>query len=107
MVHLNLLALAAFMASIAVEAHRKSWKAHKHLQQCRVNESTVIGYRQRLQKPSNAIINNVSAMRPGLAKIIEKVCIVRYVERAETDLHIAEIACCIGYTDTQSSKEVD
>ena len=45
-------------------------------------------------------------MRPGLAKIIEKVRISTYFESAETDLHIAENACCIDYADTWSSKQV-
>jgi len=45
-------------------------------------------------------------MRPGLAKIIEKVRISTYFESAETDLHIAEIACGIDYADAWSSKQV-
>jgi len=45
-------------------------------------------------------------MRPGLANIIEKVCISWYFESPETDLHIAENACYIDYTDTWSSKRV-
>jgi hypothetical protein len=46
------------------------------------------------------------AMRPGLAKIIEKVCISWYFESPETDLHIAENACWINYTDTWTLKWV-
>jgi hypothetical protein len=34
-------------------------------------------------------------MRPGFAKNIEKVCISRYFESPEIDLHIVENACCI------------
>ena len=45
-------------------------------------------------------------MRPGLAKTIEKVRISTYFESAETDLHIAENACCIDYADTWLSKRV-
>ena len=45
-------------------------------------------------------------MRPGLAKIIEKVRISTYYESAETDLHIAENACCIDYADTWMLKRV-
>jgi len=45
-------------------------------------------------------------MRPGLAKIIEKVGVSRYFESCETDLHRAENACCIDYADTWSSKLV-
>ena len=39
-------------------------------------------------------------MRSGLAKILENVCISRLFERPETDLHIAEKACCKQYTET-------
>jgi len=46
-------------------------------------------------------------MKPGLAKIIEKVHISRYYESPETNLHIAENAGCITYADTWSSKLVD
>jgi len=45
-------------------------------------------------------------MKPGLANIIEKVHISRYFESAETDLHIAQNACCIDYANTWSSKLV-
>jgi len=45
-------------------------------------------------------------MRPGLAKIIEKVCISTYFESAEADLDIAENACCIDYADTWLLKRV-
>jgi hypothetical protein len=45
-------------------------------------------------------------MRPGLAKIIEKVLISTYIESAETDHHIAENACCIDYSGTWSSKRI-
>jgi len=46
----------------------------------------------------------VSTMRPGLAKIIEQVCISRYFESPETDLHIAGNACCVDYANTWLSK---
>jgi hypothetical protein len=49
----------------------------------------------------------VSAMRPRWAKIIEKVHISWYFESPETDLDIAENACCVEYADTWSSKQVD
>jgi len=48
----------------------------------------------------------VPAMRPGLAKIIEKVRNRRHFEWPETDLHVAENACCIDYFDTQSVQQV-
>jgi len=67
-----------------------------------------LGHWEKLQtsKQGNARINNLSAMRPGLAKLIEKVRISRYFESPETTLHIAEIASCIDYADTWSSKRV-
>jgi len=51
-------------------------------------------------------MNKVSAMRPGLAKIIEKVRHSWYFESSETDRHIAENACCIEYADSGSPKWV-
>jgi len=45
-------------------------------------------------------------MRPGLAKIIEKVRISTYFESSETDLDEAENACWIDHTDTWSLKRV-
>jgi len=68
------------------------------------NESIDIGKVQRLRKEGNGRINKVLAMRPGFAKIIEKVRISRYFKSSETDLHIAENAWCIDYADTRSSK---
>jgi hypothetical protein len=48
----------------------------------------------------------VSAMRPGWAKIIDKVRISWYFESPEADHYIAENACWIDYADTWSSKQV-
>ena len=84
----------------------KSWEADECNQQFGENESIDIGKSQRLQKEGNARINKVSSMKPGLAKIIEKVYISTYCESPETDHHIAENACCIDYADTWSSKRV-
>jgi hypothetical protein len=39
-------------------------------------------------------------MRPGVAKIIEKVCISMFFETADTDLYIAENACWIHSAET-------
>ena len=74
--------------------------------ECGDNESIDIGKSQSHRKEGNARINQVSAMRPGLAKIIEKVHISRYFESPETNLHIAEDPCCIDYADAWSSKRV-
>jgi len=104
--HIIQLALGAFMSSLGVKRHTKSWKAHEHDQQFGENESINNGKSQRLRKEGNARINKVSAMRPGLAKIIEKVRTSRYFESPETDLHITENACCIDYANTWLSKLV-
>jgi len=71
MEHVIQLALGAFMSSLSVKGRTKSWEAHQRDQQSGDNESIDIRKAQRLQKEGNARINQVSAMRPGLAKIIE------------------------------------
>jgi len=106
MAHVIQLDLGAFMSSLGVKGRTKSWEAHECNYQFGENQSTDIGKSQRLRKEGNARINKVSAMRPGLAKIIEKVHISTYFESAETDLHIAENACYIDYTDIWASKRV-
>jgi len=73
MAHVIQLALGAFMSSLGVKGRTKSWEAHECNQQFGENESSDIERSQRLQKKDNARINYVSAMRPDLAKIIEKV----------------------------------
>jgi len=87
------IALGAFTSSPGVQGGTKSWEAHEHVQQFGENESIDIGRSQRLCKKGNARINKVSAMRPGLAKIIETVYISTYFESPETNLHIAANAC--------------
>jgi len=76
MAHVIQLALGAFVSSLGVTGRTKSWEAHERDQQFGQNESINIGKSQRLQKEGNATINKVSAMKPGLAKIIEKVSIL-------------------------------
>jgi hypothetical protein len=73
MVHIIQLALGAFMSSLGVKGRTNSWQAHEGDQQFAENESTDIGQSQRHRKKGNGRINKVSAMRPGLAKIIGKV----------------------------------
>jgi len=73
------LAWGAFMSSLGVKGHTKSWEAHERDQQFGENESTDMGKSQRLRKEGNARMNKVSAMEPGWAKIIEKVRISRYL----------------------------
>ena len=55
---------------------------------------------QRFRKEGNSRFNTVSAMKPGLAKIIEKVRISWYFESPEIDRQIAENTCYIDYADT-------
>jgi len=100
------LTLGAFLSSLGVNGHAKSWEAHEQDQQFGEIESTVIGMSQRLRKEGNAGINKVMAMRPGLANLMEKVHNRRHFERPETDLYLADNACCIDYSDTRLSKRV-
>jgi hypothetical protein len=104
MAHGIQLALGRNVTSLYVNTRTKSWEAHERNQQLGENESVDSGKSQRLRKKDNARINKVSAMRPGLAKIIEKVCIVIFFESPETDLYMAENACNIDYFDTWLSK---
>jgi len=73
MAHVIQLALCAFMSSLGGKGRTKSWEAHERDHQFGENESMDIRKSQRLRKEGNARINKVSAMKPGLAKIIEKV----------------------------------
>jgi hypothetical protein len=72
MAHVIQLAVGVLRSSLSVKGRTKFWEAHECDQQFGENESIDIGNSQRLRKEGNARINNVSAMRPGLAKIIEK-----------------------------------
>jgi hypothetical protein len=106
MAHVIQLTLGAFLSCLGGKSRTKSLEAHEHNQQFGENESTDIGKSQRLPKEGNARINKLPAMRPGLAKRIEKVCISTYFESAETDRQIAGNACCVNYTNNWSSKRV-
>jgi len=106
MAHVIQLALGAFISCLGVKGLTKTWEAHERDQQFGENTSPDIWSSQWLREEGNARINKVSAMRPGLAKIIDKVRISKYFESAETDLHIAKNACCIDHADTWSSKQV-
>jgi len=83
------------MSSLCVKGRTESLEAHERDQHFGVNESIDIGKSQRLRKEGNAGINTVSAMNPGLAKIIENVRISWYFDSPEIDCHIADNACCI------------
>jgi len=106
MAHVIQLAVGVFMTSLGVKGCTMSWEAHECDQHCGENESVDIGKCQRIRKEGNARIDRVSAMKPGLANMIEKVHISRYFESAEIDLHIAQNSCCIDYANTWSSKQV-
>jgi len=73
MAHVIQLALGAFLSSLGVKGRTKSWEAPERDQLFGENESIDIGKSQRLRKEGNARINKVLAMRPGIAKVIEKV----------------------------------
>jgi len=100
------LGLGASMTNHSVKGLTKSWEAHECDQQVGENESTNVGKSQRLREEGNAWINKVSAMRPGLGKDNWECTYLRHFERPETNLHIAENACCVDYADTWSSKPV-
>jgi len=104
MAHVIQLALGAFMSSLGVKGRTKLWEAHECDQQFGDNECTDIGKSQRLRKEGNARINKVSAMEPGLAKIIEKVRSLTYFEHSETDHRIAANSGGVDYVDTGLSK---
>jgi hypothetical protein len=72
MAHVIQLALGAFLSSQGVKGRTKSWEAHERDQQFGENESIDIGKSQRLRKEGNARVNTVSAMRPGLAKMMRR-----------------------------------
>jgi len=104
--HVIRLALGAFMSSLGVKGRTKYWEAHVCDQQFGETESIDIGKSQGLRKEGNARIDYVLAIRPGLAKTIEKVHISRYFESPETDHHTVRNTCCIDCTDTWLSKWV-
>jgi hypothetical protein len=73
MAHVIQLASGAFMGSLIVTGSTKWWEVHEYNQRFGENESVDIGKSQRLPNKGNTRINMVSAIRPGLVKIIEKV----------------------------------
>jgi hypothetical protein len=75
MAHAIQLAVGEFLCSLGINGRTKSWEAQVYDQQFGENENIDIGRSRRLGTQCNAGINKVSAMSPGLAKIIEKVCI--------------------------------
>jgi hypothetical protein len=61
------------MGSFGVKGQATSWEANEHAQQLGENESKDIGKSRIFRTADNGRINQVSAMRSGLAQIIEKV----------------------------------
>jgi len=106
MVHVTHLAVGEFMSSLHVKSRTKSSEAHECNQQFGENDNMDIRKSQRLRTEGNARINKVAAMKPGLAKIIEKVHTSWYFECPEADLHLAENACCINHANTWPPKKV-
>jgi len=106
MAHFIQLAFCAIMSRLGVEGCTESRDAHNHDQHFEENATMDIWKSQQLRNEGNARINKVLAMRPGLAKIVEKVCISIFFESPETDLHIGENACGIDYAATWLSKRV-
>jgi len=58
---------------LRVKCRTESWEAHEGDQLFGEIESTDIGKSQKLREEGNARLNKVLAMKPDLAKIIEKV----------------------------------
>jgi hypothetical protein len=106
MAHIIRLALGAFMKSLGVKGYTRTSEAHEWDQQCGENEHIDNGKSQKLRTEGNATINQVLAIRPGLAKIIVKLHTSRYFENPESDLHNTDNAWCIDYTDTCWPKRV-
>jgi len=73
MAHVIQRALGELISSFGVKGSTKSGEAHQRDQQFGENECIDIGKSERLRKDGNARINKVSAMNPGLPKIIEEV----------------------------------
>ena len=90
----------AFMSSLGVEGNTQFWEVHDYDQQFEENETTEIGKSQSLRRECNVRINEVSTRGSGIAKILKKVLISRYLDSSATDLHIAQNTCGIDYADT-------
>jgi len=73
MAHVIQRALGELISSFGVKGSTKSCEAHQRDQQFGENECIDIGKSERLRTDGNARINKVSAMNPGLPKIIEEV----------------------------------
>jgi len=106
MAHVIQLALGAFRSNLGIHGCTKSWESHECNQQDGENDSLYIGKIQRLWKEGNATINKLSAMKPGVPQVIEKVCISIYFETIETNLYMAANTCYIEYAGNRLLKRV-
>jgi len=100
------IALGAFRSIHGVTGCAKFFETFKSNLRVGENASIDIWMTQRLRKECNARINMGSAMKPGFARIIEKVQIAKYFEGAETNLYIAGKPCYSVCMDTESIKRV-
>jgi len=101
------LVLGAFMSSLGVKGLIQSRETHQRNQQCGENQTTENGRSQRFRKEGNARFDQVSAMRLGLAKIIEKLHIWSNVDSPEIAINIGANPGFNDYTETCPSKQVD
>jgi len=81
MAHVIQLALGVFMSTLGAKGRIMPCEAHECDQLFGENKNTDIGKSQRLRTEGNDTINKLSAMRPGLAKIIYIVRISRNFKR--------------------------
>lgn len=77
MAHVIQLCLGAFMKSLGVKGRTKTWEANERDEQFGENEAEPATTAKKLQKIGSARIRKVTAMKPGLSKVIEKVCFLK------------------------------
>ena len=73
MAHVIQLSLGAFMKMMGVKGRTKAWEVAERDTHFGENDSAVTSSAQRLRSIGNARVRNVASLKPGLAKIIEKV----------------------------------
>lgn len=74
--HIVYLALCAFIRCLRVIGLQTSWEADDHDHQSGANVNIDIVESQNLRNEGNTRINKLSAIRPGMEKIVEKVRIL-------------------------------
>ena len=73
MAHVIQLCLGAFMKSMGVKGRTKAWEASERDTHFGENDTAATTSADRIRTIGNARIRRVATMKPGLAKIIEKV----------------------------------